>query len=336
MNKISIFIKKEFIILSILFLTFTNPFFYGNRIDLLFFGVMFFNVKYFIPLIDKNIIYVFLFTITYEIISSLKIENIDKSFITIIPNLFGPPLLYLIGKYISINYRNIDVGIFFLFFISLSFSLFPIFSILLQIEDNGFLQGSRSMYLIWDKNYEISATVLGGYLTLNMGAIGLLDKNNTKIERTISIGIIISFILSLICALRLGSRTQLVLAIISIVGSFFFNVRKNSFIKNLLTISSFSIITFYIINNLNQNVDIVNFYSDRLNNDEVGIGTAGGRTEKWSGGLKSIITDPFGWELSRFGYAHNLWLDVARVAGVVPLIILIFFQFRPLKLGSKV
>ena len=94
-------------------------------------------------------------------------------------------------------------------------------------------------------------------------------------------------------------------------------------------------LTFYLINNFNENADVIKFYADRLNDDEMAVGKAGGRTERWIGGLESIITDPFGWEFSRFGYAHNLWLDVARVAGVIPLTILLFFTVSSIKIWIK-
>ncbi len=336
MNNISIFIKKEFILLMILFIVFINPFFYGYRIAMIFFVFMFFKVKYFLSNVDKNALYLFLFSFSYEILAALRLDALNTSLVPMLPNIFVPSLLYLIGKYISNNYKGDQGRIFFLFFLSTIFSIIPLFSILLQIQENGFMEGTRSLYLIWDKNFEISATGLGSYFALNMASIGLINVNkNTKVERRIALGIFILFLLSLVCVLRLGSRTQLVLAIFSLVGSFLLNISQNSLFKNALFIGSLTALTFYLISIFNENADVVKFYADRMDNDEAGIGSAGGRTERWIGALESIVSDPFGWELSRFGYAHNLWLDVARVAGVIPFILLLFFTVSSIKIWIK-
>jgi len=336
MNNTSIFIKKEFILLMILFIVFINPFFYGYRIAMMFFVFMLFKVKYFLSNVDKNALYLFLFSFSYEILAALRLDALNTSLVPMLPNIFVPSLLYLIGKYISNNYEGDQGRIFFLFFLSTIFSIIPLFSILLQIQENGFMEGTRSLYIIWDKNFEISATGLGSYFALNMASIGLINvKKNTKVERRIALGIFILFLLSLVCVLRLGSRTQLVLAIFSLVGSFLLNIWQNSLFKNALFIGSLTALTFYLISNFNENADVVKFYADRMDNDEAGIGSAGGRTERWIGALESIVSDPFGWELSRFGYAHNLWLDVARVAGVIPFILLLFFTVSSIKIWIK-
>jgi hypothetical protein len=266
----------------------------------------------------------------------VRYDYVDKGIVAIIPNIFVPSLLYLVGKYVSVNYKNHQIWVFFMFFITFAFSLIPTISLLLQVQENGFIEGTRSMYLIWDQSFEISATGLGSYFALNMASIGLINvKKNTKTERNIVIGIVILFVLSLVCVLRLGSRTQLVLAIVSLLGTFLLNFRQSSFLKNVLFIASLSALTFYLVNNFDENADVMKFYSDRLNNEEAGIGSVGGRTEKWMSALESIISDPFGWELSRFGYAHNLWLDVARVAGVVPFIALVLFTFSSIQTWLK-
>ena len=171
MNNTSIFIKKEFILLMILFIVFINPFFYGYRIAMMFFVFMLFKVKYFLSNVDKNALYLFLFSFSYEILAALRLDALNTSLVPMLPNIFVPSLLYLIGKYISNNYEGDQGRIFFLFFLSTIFSIIPLFSILLQIQENGFMEGTRSLYIIWDKNFEISATGLGSYFALNMASI---------------------------------------------------------------------------------------------------------------------------------------------------------------------
>ena len=82
----------------------------------------------------------------------------------------------------------------------------------------------------------------------------------------------------------------------------------------------------------NSQSEIINLYQDRIGDSEQGENTVGGRSQKWELAVKSIVTDPWGWDLSRFGYAHNLWLDVARVSGIFALIPLVLFSVSSIKL----
>ncbi len=44
--------------------------------------------------------------------------------------------------------------------------------------------------------------------------------------------------------------------------------------------------------------------------------------------IKNIIEKPLGWELEELGYSHNVWLDVVRVSGVIPFVLLVIFSVR--------
>lgn len=330
------FIKKEKVLLLILFLVFINPFFYGYRIAMLLLLFIFFRFEYFWSLFDVNVYYLFLFATSYELIGLFRFDYIEDEHLTIIPSFFVPSLLYLTGKYITTFYRNSSTWLFMLFFLAFTFSLIPLISILLHIYEYGFIHGTRSMNLLWSEAQEISATGLGSYFALNMAAIGLINiKRTTKFERWITILVAILFILSLICVFRLGSRTQLIIAFVSLLGTYLLNIKQYSLLKNIFYSALFIGGAYYLFQNIDEGSDLMRFYSDRLNSDEHGIATAGGRLGRWAQGLESILSEPFGWELSRFGYAHNLWLDVARLSGIIPLLFLILFTISSFKIWFK-
>ena len=67
-----------------------------------------------------------------------------------------------------------------------------------------------------------------------------------------------------------------------------------------------------------------------MDSKKYGASTAGGRTERWTKSLDNLIDKPLGWEISDFGYSHNLWLDVARSGTVIAFIILVLFSLRSL------
>lgn len=329
------FIVKEKFLLLLIFITFLNPFFYGYRIALLLFSLPFFSPKLFVEKIDKTLFVLFLFSCTYQIIGAFG-TDIDKSLISLLPDLFIPSLMYMSGKYISKNYKYNEIRIFFLLFLAISFSIIPIISILLQILQNGFSQGSRNLSLLWYKNTPIAATGLGGYLALNMGFIWVINEKKTTIfQKRISSCMILLFILSLVCIVRLGDRTELGIAFFSLIFSYTLNIRKSSLLKNLLIILIFVVGYFYIIKLFQQSSILISFYTDRLNSQQAGINTFGGRSSRWGSAFQSILTDPFGWPLSRFGYAHNLWLDVARVSGIIPMLCLIIFTLSSIAILFK-
>jgi hypothetical protein len=59
--------------------------------------------------------------------------------------------------------------------------------------------------------------------------------------------------------------------------------------------------------------DVTEAYADREDNADAESASAGGRTELWLDAVGNLFISPLGWQLDR--YAHNLWLDIARVGG---------------------
>lgn len=323
------FIAREWITLLILFIMLLNPFYYGYRVAILFVFVIFFQLKKYLPLFDKNVLWLFVFSCVYELMAFNRLDSYNESLISIIPNLFIPSTLYLVGKNLFFRYASSDIRVFLCFFIASSFSIVPLISILEQISSNGFIEGTRALYLLWNKNALISATGLGSYFTLNMASIALLNiPTKSKTEKRVKAAFMVLFVFSLICVLRLGSRTQLVIAAVAYLASFIVNFSKISKFGKFIQIVIFGGIVFYFTYLLTSHSELLLFYEDRMDSTESGIAQAGGRTERWIGALQSIVTDPMGWEFERFGYAHNLWLDVARVSGVLALIPLLIFSIN--------
>lgn len=328
MNNIKLFIKKETIFLLLLMIVFINPFFYGYRIALVLGVFIYMNAAIFTKIADKNVLYLFLFTLSYELMRALRIDSAEVTILSVTANIISPVLLYMVGKYITRIYRNSDILNAFLLFLAFSYSVIPLISILNHILENGFIEGTRSIALIWDSSFEISATVLGSYCVLNMASIGLANvTRKSSVEKRLILFYVVMFLISLLAVLRLGSRTMLVIAVVSFMGSFFINIRKNSALKNIIILTLIGAGAFYGILKFDANAEFLTFYADRMDDRESGFDSAGGRTERWNAALQSIVTDPWGWEFERFGYAHNLWLDVARVGGIIPLAFLLLFTF---------
>ncbi len=75
-------------------------------------------------------------------------------------------------------------------------------------------------------------------------------------------------------------------------------------------------------------VDIVEAaYADR-DAIEDDAGTLGQRTERWAMALSYLFRSPLGWWQNEPFRAHNMWLDFARVTGLIPFFISIVFSLK--------
>ena len=332
---ISKFVKNEFILLILLIIMLINPFYYGYRVALLLVFVLFFQLDRTLKLLDKNVLYLFCFGALYHIIAANRIDATDKSIFSFLPDVFLPAILYFVGKGVGTKYQSADVRIFFIFFILFFFSIIPIISILDQVIEEGFV-GTRGLYLIWDKNIIISSTGLGAYLSINTASVALFNASkSSKFQKIITVLVAILFLLSIICVFRLGNRTQLLIAFVAIFISYFYNFKRMSNIAKYTLFMTFGFLIGYVFYLFVINSEIVLLYQDRIGDSEAGETELGGRLSKWQLAIESILSDPWGWELSRFGYSHNLWLDVARISGVLPLIPLVLFSVSSYKLLLK-
>jgi hypothetical protein len=312
-----------------------NPFYYGYRVAVLLVFVLFFHLEETLKFLDKNVLYLFLFGALYHFIAANRTDAVDGSIFSFLPDIFLPAVMYILGKYVSTKYQSTDVRVFFLFLTLMFFSIIPIISIIEQVFEGEFL-GARSLSLIWDKNELISATGLGAYFSINMGAIAVLNAPKvTNFQKKISFFVIVLFVLALICVFRLGNRTQLIIALVAIILSYILNFKRMSNFNKLFQFIFFSFVIGYILYLFASESEIVKLYQDRIGDSEVGELELGGRLQRWGLSLESLLTDPWGWKLSRFGYVHNLWLDVARVSGVITLIPLILFSVSSYKLFLK-
>jgi O-antigen ligase len=72
--------------------------------------------------------------------------------------------------------------------------------------------------------------------------------------------------------------------------------------------------------------DIINAYMSREMSSTSDASQLGGRSDIWADAVQQLVTHPLGWE--RVRYAHNLWLDIARVGGWFALLLFIIPTLR--------
>lgn len=154
----------------------------------------------------------------------------------------------------------------------------------------------------------------------------------TEKKKSIKIISIICFCLSVLYALVLGTRTQigilLVMSVIMLV--LYFHEKKGGIwpIKFISTVIVLSGIIFLIYqNNLFDFRELIE-NSNLIARFDVGNELAESDERRIDGvfnGLVSVIEHPFG-GLSSTHYFHNMWFDIGRVAGILPMILMVIYS----------
>ena len=323
---LSIFKKIGLVPILLLIFYLIDPFNYGFAFGYLIFIYFFLSGKSLKPLLDKDIIFLTLFTIVYAIYYSFDpIRGAQFIFIY----LLFPPTFYILGKLIAkklSDYKDIYNA---LLIIASIYSSIALISVLVNIYKVGFVQVNRDVSMIWNSD-PINATGMAAYLFANMCLPGIILFSFAKNKLKNNIILIVLYGLSLTAVLRLGSRTQLGITLITLFVSLIYFMAKQSIVKrsvSLLIITAFTIFSISYIS-VNAKSDAFSAYADRMDSKKYGAGTAGGRTERWTKSLENLVQEPLGWEVTDFGYSHNLWLDAARVGTVICFILLIVFSLR--------
>ena len=267
--------------------------------------------------IDTTAILISFFSFTYCLI---QLFHDVISWANLISYLICPILFYFWGKFV-VDKTNGNLNKLITFW-GISILLFSVILYISTAQDiilNGFINTSRT-FQIWGAvsgAESLSATLYG--LNASLGLVGLAFYfTKYKTRELIKYIFLLLSILSLITVIHLINRTGIVILVLCFVTVTLYRYNGNIF--RLLALCSIIVIIFLILIQLQViNQDISDAYIIR--DDGIGsVNTAGGRLEKWIIGLYNIFKYPFGWEYSsiKFGYAHNLWIDIARIGGIIP------------------
>lgn len=333
MRDIQIFIKKEFLLLLLLMIFFIDPNGKGYYICFIL-ALYFIVIKSFSLLnsLDKLGILLILFSLSYSVIYFFNTKDRTSLFVLYA---ISPITFYSLGKYFSIKYRSFKVYYFLFLFLALGYSFIPAISIIYEIIGNGFV-GERNVRLL-TRHEESEATLLGAFFTMNMAAIGtIFVQSAKKIENKIKFISLGAFIISLLCVLRVASRTQLGIALISLLVTISYLMLKQSFSKNIRLLITIAIPLVVIFFSISANSPFLNILEQR-NNTEEQLLEVNGRAELWLASLNNLTTKPFGWKMHSdiSSYSHNLWLDVDRIAGIIPFVFLSLYTISCIFLVIK-
>ena len=175
------------------------------------------------------------------------------------------------------------------------------------------------------------ATLFG--LNVSLGLSGLaIFLSQAKSERSI-ISYLYLFILalSLLTTVHLINRTGIYIFIICSIIVFLYTITsRKGFLVYSVGLCLFAAFLYWAFSNyMSLGSDTLEAYSLRERIEGTSLSDFGDRGWRWVDAIQRVFTDPFGWSGSvPYNYAHNLWLDVAMLRGIIPFSFLILATVR--------
>lgn len=306
-------LKFKYKLLLILFFIVLLTSLWPNNIYLL---VLFSLLTYLVLPLNKYwdglAIVIFIFSILYSIMTVMS--NQYGSGFVLLSYLVAPVAFYRFGEWMLSNFTKESTRQK-LFLLIITCYLAWLF--VLTIKDIalvGIVNVSRALLADINDNGTLAATLYGLMASVGIGCTASLfaKGQDTKLR----LGFVILCLLSLLVVIHLVNRTGLVIFVTCAFIFFMVSARRN-LVKIVPTLLLLIILGFVILNYGFVDGDIIDAYQQRELNSTNSASQLGGRSAIWSDAIKQLITHPFGWPLTH--YAHNLWLDIARVGGWLSL-----------------
>lgn len=305
-------LKDKILLLSFFFVVLTSL--WANNIYLLFvFSIL---CCFLIPLNkwwDNVTMYLLIFSLFYAMMVVLNGRN--NSYFNLLSYIIAPVTFYRFGRWTMNIFRD-DVARQNFIFITILLYLGYFFVLTLKdIAIVGIVNETRALLGDIDDFESWSATLYGMMASVGISCIAVMFIRKQKLW--LKLCFISVSILSLLSVIHLVNRTGIIIFLSCIFISFVvytkFNLKKMIGASLLLT---FIVIVVYTSNIIDQN--ILDAYAQREESSTFNASQLGGRSERWEVAINNLFTHPLGWDDSG-GYAHNLWLDIARVGGLLPL-----------------
>ena len=243
--------------------------------------------------------------------------------------------LYILGVSVAVKPRSEQQIAHYLYSIVLGLFLFGITAVVYTkyFYDNSAELRVRALTIPWIEGSQLSATVLGTYVSLGIALLGLIFVKTGALRKALNFSIAL---LSIYASVSLANRTGLLIGLTSIILVWIVQMKLNKFCDNIrvtgkLVLQFAALFILYSLNFLNAKTYWLGSgaYS-RLTKMHL---LTDPRIKAWSQALQGVYKNPSGGKqtLLSLKYAHNIWLDVGYTAGIVPFVILIIFTLITIK-----
>lgn len=295
---------------------------YGYYVFYLTFFYLFYHKAF--RLVDGMFFLLLIWGISYGFANYINTKTI--SYASVLLPIVNCPILYLAGKYVA-RYNDVRSLPFLLYYFSFSIALISILSVFQDIAKNGFLViglTGRNIPLIGIENVEgyVAATGISSRLILLTSFFVFIIFPYEWLKKIV---FIVGAFLAIYCAIRVQSRTTvvgLVLIFFTVLIWCWRSFPKRQKWVLFLGVSLIIYAIFYVLSHYSEELAII----DRFQTDE--IETGGGRSYRLQNVASHMWDYPLGGMGPEITYAHNLWFDCARVAGIVPFVLLITISLR--------
>lgn len=253
-----------------------------------------------------------------------------KSGAFIITTLFGPFSFYLYGKYLVHRAKGDRATLcVVVLLIVISFSLLFWRAVVHALVSG--TQDYASRILVLEGNsQELAATLFGLIASLGLSGLAIFVGGKSRRSNIAIWLFLLAFILSFLGTTTLVNRSGLVLPIIPLVVIILYNERGH-FSRSLLILAVIVVIGVLLYNNFIVDSEVIRAYELR---SETAQGAGGDRFWRWADAIKRLFSNPMGWKDDStvgYTYVHNLWLDIARMGGVLPFI---FFLIATIQIAG--
>ena len=277
--------------------------------------------------IEKGDIVILSYLIFYTLFS--YINGVSYSLSTLVLYAFAPFFFYQYGKKIPQIYNN-EKGIINTWLIIILCYCIDIFIITITnyLETGELFNENRLFFFSESDDSLLNATLVG--LPMGIGMIGLpmyfITKN--KILKFLFLSL---SLLSIITTLSLLNRTGLVVLSICFLVVIGYKYRRN--ITMLLFVFLIVVIAITVLMNTGViSLELIEAYEER----NINISTAGDRTTRWMEAIIKVFTNPLGWTDGKTYYVHNMWLDIARISGIIPFLLLLYMAYDCFKKAFQI
>lgn len=334
-NKSRYFIREYFLFVvlylhSSAMLGLINPYlpFVSPLLLLLFLGVKKYKLK------NKNrFYYIFFLGASYSFFAFITgyTDLISSSYYLISLLIYYMISTYLVRKYSDDNMILLFILIIFVFNVESFISIFN------DILKNGFINRDR-LIVTGSGEKSLSATLYGLKMSLFISGLSLIFVPTSQRKYLyVKFLLFVGGIGAIICVSHLINRTGIVLLFISLITILFYLLANKALKYKYLLLTLF--VGVFMFSYFHEQIQNLIFAYDYRNEYSGSISTGGGRTDRWIDGLKCIIEQPFGGGRYLNGvryYAHNLWLDIIEVSGVIAVFFMLVISLDHLRKIYKI
>lgn len=240
--------------------------------------------------------------------------------------LLGPVVFYQCGRLFTYKLRNQKMLLWMILLICLCSAL-TIFIMTITDITNGEIIAYDRRFAAEDDAI-LSATLYGLIAAISLSGLGYFISTGKNSPLLLNIAFLGLFIGSLLTTIHLINRTGIVIALFCTFSIIFLQGRQKAG-RAILLLSIIVIVAIAYTGTdwLTESIEAYNY----RNTNGLGIESGGGRFDRWMDALSKFMFYPFGWWLDNNTYnaqVHNLWLDVARVGGIIPFFLIIIITFR--------